>query len=71
MNIRRPAGHSLEWTIAIALVVKVAILYGIHKAFFSEPQAKHMRMPTDKVEQHLIATPAAPPTLNPLPEKVQ
>lgn len=59
--------HSLAVTITIALIVKVAILYGIHKAFFSEPQAKHMRMPTAKVEQHLIAAPAAP--LHELPPK--
>jgi|SRR5450830_743990 len=44
--------------IALILVVKIALLTVLAKAFFSEPQAKKMRMPTEKVEQHFLA-PAA------------
>jgi hypothetical protein len=48
--------------IALALVLKLALLALIWNAFFSTPQAKKMRMPTPQVEQHLL-TPAQPPTL--------
>jgi hypothetical protein len=41
--------------IALILVVKIAILTLLAKTFFSEPQAKKMRMPTAQVEQHLLA----------------
>ncbi len=41
--------------IALILLVKIAILTVLAKTFFSEPQAKKMRMPTEQVEQHLLA----------------
>jgi hypothetical protein len=41
--------------IALILVVKIALLTLLAKTFFSEPQAKKMRMPTAQVEQHLLA----------------
>ena len=41
--------------IALILVVKIALLTVLAKTFFSEPQAKKMRMPTAQVEQHLLA----------------
>ncbi|WP_034297204.1 cytochrome oxidase putative small subunit CydP [Herbaspirillum sp. RV1423] len=47
--------------IALILLVKIAILTVLAKAFFSEPQAKKMRMPTEQVEQHLLASPASAP----------
>jgi len=53
--------------IALILVVKIALLTLLAKTFFSEPQARKMRMPTAQVEQHLLApaaesvsTPAVP-----------
>jgi hypothetical protein len=33
----------------------------LHKAFFSAPQAKKMRMPTPAVEQHLLGSGRAAP----------
>lgn len=45
--------------ITVILVVKIALLTVLWKAFFSEPQTKKMRMPTDLVEQHLLSPPAA------------
>ena len=41
--------------IALILVVKIALLTVLAKTFFSEQQAKKMRMPTAQVEQHLLA----------------
>ncbi|EJL91597.1 hypothetical protein PMI16_01554 [Herbaspirillum sp. CF444] len=41
--------------IALILLVKIAILTVLAKTFFSEPQAKKMRMPTEQVELHLLA----------------
>lgn len=41
--------------ITLLLLLKVSILILLAKAFFSEPQAKHMRMPTSLVEQHLLS----------------
>lgn len=41
--------------IALILVVKIALLTLLAKTFFSEPQARKMRMPTAQVEQHLLA----------------
>ena len=61
MNLRRRYGTPLALAITLALIVKAGILYGLWYAFFSAPQVKHMRMPTAKVEQHLLP-PAAPPT---------
>lgn len=49
--------------ITLILVVKIALLTVLAKTFFSEPQAKKMRMPTALVEQHLLA----PATTTPLP----
>ena len=58
--MRRLHAMPLPVAIALALVLKVALLVMLHKAFFSAPQAKHMRVPTDQVEQHLLS---APPSL--------
>ena len=56
-----PSRRSLALAIVAALVVKVAVLYGLKTAFFANPQTKKMRMPTEQVERHLLAAPA--PTL--------
>ncbi|MCW5299614.1 cytochrome oxidase putative small subunit CydP [Herbaspirillum lusitanum] len=51
--------------IALILVVKIALLMLLAKTFFSEPQAKKMRMPTAQVEQHLLApAPESAPTVS-------
>ena len=61
-------GMPLALAITLALIVKVILLILLHRAFFSQPQAKKMRMPTDKVEFHLLgqtATPPSPPKAQP------
>ena len=60
MRAPRLHGKPLYLAIGITLVVKVIILVALNKAFFSAPQAKKMRMPTQKVEQHLLSTPPIP-----------
>lgn len=64
MLLRRLHGYPLALAITLALLLKALILFGLWKAFFSAPLAKHMRMPTATVEQHLL-TPA--PTSAPIP----
>jgi hypothetical protein len=56
----RPKGMPLAVPITLALIVKIVILM-LHKAFFSAPQAKKMRMPTPAVEQHLLGSGRAAP----------
>ncbi|MES3023419.1 MAG: cytochrome oxidase putative small subunit CydP [Pseudomonadota bacterium] len=59
----RPAPVRLPLALAItlALVVKVIILSLLWKAFFSSPQTKKMRLPTEQVEQRLLGTQAPVP----------
>ncbi|MDY7579498.1 hypothetical protein RGU70_14360 [Herbaspirillum sp. RTI4] len=40
--------------ITLILIVKITLLTLLARTFFSEPQAKKMRMPTDLVEQHFL-----------------
>ncbi len=40
--------------ITLALILKVLLLTLLWQAFFSHPQAKHMRLPGAQVEQHLL-----------------
>jgi hypothetical protein len=47
--------------ITMLLVIKISLLIVLARLCFAEPQAKHMRMPTALVEQHLLS-PAAPST---------
>lgn len=49
----------LALEIALALLLKVALLLALWHAFFSHPQAEHMQVPTSEVERHLLATPAS------------
>jgi len=51
--------------ITLILIVKIALLTLLWKAFFSEPQTKKMRMPTELVEQHFLAQPPAAPLSTP------
>jgi hypothetical protein len=53
----------LGWAITLALLLKILLLWGLWKAFFSTPPTKKMRLPTAAVEQHLLNTP--PPILPP------
>jgi hypothetical protein len=64
----RSGGMPLALAITLALVAKVIILMMLHKAFFSAPQAKKMRMPTAKVEQHLLGDRPALPLSIPAPK---
>ena len=50
----------LAIALAVALIVKLVLLVLLHHAFFAAPQAKHMRMPTAKVEQHLLGNAPSP-----------
>ena len=49
--------------IALALVLKLALLALIWHAFFSAPQTRKMRMLTPQVEQHFL-TPPQPRTMS-------
>lgn len=51
----------LALEIALALLLKIAILTLLWKAFFSHPQTKKMALPTPQVEQHLLAEPTPNP----------
>jgi hypothetical protein len=59
--MKPPGRRSLALTITLALAMKALLLYGLWYAFFSHPQTKKMRLPTEQVEKHLLAAPA--PTL--------
>ena len=63
--LRRLHGMPLALATTLALILKVALLFMLHKAFFSAPQVKKMRMPTVQVEQHLLT--AAVPVPAPAP----
>jgi hypothetical protein len=65
----RPArrGMPLWLAITLALIVKLLILMMLHKAFFSAPQAKKMRMPSATVEQHLLGHPSTVPATKATP----
>jgi len=47
----------LPLEITVIVIVKLALLCVLWKLFFSEPQTKKMRMPTDLVEQHFLGNP--------------
>jgi hypothetical protein len=51
-------------TLAITVVVKCMVLYGLWAAFFSHPQARHMHLPAAQVERHLFMAgqDASPPS---------
>jgi hypothetical protein len=53
-------GDRLQLSIAVVLMLKAALLYGLYLACFSAPQARHMRMPAADVARHLV--PAPPPS---------
>jgi hypothetical protein len=47
-------GLPLWLEIVLILLIKIAILFGLWKAFFSHPQTKHMALPLPIVEQHFL-----------------
>ena len=55
MQIKRLKRLPLALEIAIALLLKIVLLFFVWKAFFSVPQTKKMMLPTAQVEQHLLA----------------
>ena len=57
MRAPRLHGMPLGLAIALALVAKALILFWLWKTFFSAPPARHMRMPTEFVAQHLLDAP--------------
>lgn len=58
----------LALAIGLALLLKGALLFWLWHAFFSHPQAQHMRMPTVQVQQHLLAGAPASIPASPTPE---
>lgn len=48
--------------ITLILVIKIALLTVLAKTFFSDPQAKKMRVPTDQVVQHMLSPATATPS---------
>jgi hypothetical protein len=58
--MRRPHGMPLALAITLTLIAKVLILMALHKAFFAAPMVTKMRMPLEKIEQHLLTSPPPP-----------
>jgi hypothetical protein len=60
---KKPKRLPLAAEIALALSLKILILWGLWTHFFAHPQAPHMQMNTQQVEQHLLPATAPPATL--------
>lgn len=60
--IRRAGGRSLGREIAVALAIKLLVLYGLWSVFFSRPAIHDMTagMAPERVAAALLAPPAAP-----------
>ena len=41
--------------ITLLLVVKIALITVLAKTFFAHPEAKHMQMPVQRVEQRMLS----------------
>ncbi|WP_241822931.1 cytochrome oxidase putative small subunit CydP [Herbaspirillum sp. C7C8] len=52
---RRLTDLPLAAEITILLMVKVALITALAKTFFAHPEAKHMQMPVQSVEQRMLA----------------
>ncbi|MBW9331890.1 hypothetical protein FEE59_00005 [Herbaspirillum sp. RU 5E] len=52
---RRLTNMPLAAEITILLIVKVALITVLAKTFFAHPEAKHMQMPVQSVEQRMLA----------------
>lgn len=55
----------LALEIGLALLFKIVIIFALWYAFFSNPQTKHMLLPTDQVEQHLLTSVSSDPDVSP------
>ncbi len=67
-----PPHSNLARDIVVILAIKVSLLFAIWYLFFSAPQAQHMQLPPERMQQRLIETPAAvtpssPRSFNPGP----
>jgi hypothetical protein len=51
----RHTGLPLWVEISLILLVKIALLFGLWKFFFSHPQTKHMSLPKPVVEEHFLS----------------
>jgi hypothetical protein len=63
---RRPRLSRFAIEILLILLLKAVVLYGIWWAWFSAPEAKHMRLPEARVQQRLIPFP--PDAVRPIPD---
>ncbi|MBS1186452.1 MAG: hypothetical protein H6R04_470 [Burkholderiaceae bacterium] len=54
-NRWRLTGMPLALEIALVLAVKISVIVVLHRAFFSNPQAKKMVVPAQQIEQHFFA----------------
>ena len=50
--------------ITLLLVIKIALITVLAKTFFAHPEAKHMQMPVQSVEQRMLSF-APPPAATP------
>ncbi|EIJ48152.1 hypothetical protein GWL_23940 [Herbaspirillum sp. GW103] len=46
--------------ITLLLVVKIALITVLARTFFAHPEAKHMQMPVQRVEQRMLSFTAPP-----------
>ncbi|MFZ6766009.1 cytochrome oxidase putative small subunit CydP [Undibacterium sp. Di26W] len=56
LNILQLGTLPLWAEILLAILIKLIVLSALWYAFFSHPQTSHMRLPTQKMEQHLLAS---------------
>jgi hypothetical protein len=57
-SARRPYGLAVE--IVVILAIKLSLLFIIWYLFFSSPQATHMQLPPERMQQRLVETPVSP-----------
>ena len=50
----RGKAHHFRRDILILLVIKLILLFLVWRLWFSHPQAVHMNVPADQLEQHLL-----------------
>lgn len=55
----RHTGLPLWVEISLILLVKIALLFGLWKFFFSHPQTNHMSLPKPVVEEHFLSAHSA------------
>jgi hypothetical protein len=55
--------------ITLLLIIKISLLTVLAKTFFAHPEAKHMRMPVERVEQRMLAPASGNPVASPAPSQ--